>query len=357
MSGLPATKQLSRAAGVLALAGYATACGARSWLPSDPRWEDGGTCVGTDVPIVPNVPNLYFVLDVSGSMLDNGKWGNVRTAVADLVREIGANANFGVTVFPEPGASECTAGIEVMPLRPGDWGGATQAAFIAATALTPNGGTPTAATFHSLVHKLAALPSLTFVILATDGGPNCDAAIQPCTVDQCTTNIDGTNTLQCPPGGPANCCTGNPEGCLDGDATAQAVSDLRTAGVQTYVMGIPGSAPYAAVLDQLATAGGTARPSEPLYYQVDSPDTNALSDAFEQIADAVMKSCTLLLEKNPGDPNMVNVAVNGTVIPSDGPDGWTLHGQTVTLSGASCGAFEGAASLPVRISQGCPTVR
>ena len=30
--------------------------------------------------------DLYFVLDVSGSMLDNGKWGNVRTAVADLVR-------------------------------------------------------------------------------------------------------------------------------------------------------------------------------------------------------------------------------------------------------------------------------
>jgi len=355
MSGLPATKMV-RVAGVLALAGYATACGARSWLPSDPRSEDGGACLGTDVPIVPNVPNLYFVLDVSGSMLDNGKWPNVRSAVAGLVHTIGPNANFGVTVFPEPGGPECTAGIEVMPLRPGDWTGATEAAFDAATALTPNGGTPTAATFHALVHKLGALPGLTFVILATDGGPNCDASIAPCALDQCTTNIDGANP-QCMMSGTPNCCTGNPQGCLDGDATAEAVSDLRTAGVQTYVMGIPGSAPYADVLDQLATAGGTTRPSEPLYYQVNSSDTSALSDAFAQIADAAMKSCTLLLEKNPGDPGMVNVAVNGAVVPSDGPDGWTLHGQTVTLSGATCGAFEGAASLPVRVFQGCPTVR
>jgi hypothetical protein len=348
---------MARIAGVLALAGTAsTACGARTWLPSDHVVDDGGACVGTEVPIQPNVPNLYFVLDVSGSMLENGKWVNVRSAVANLMSKTGANARFGVTVFPASGTQECAPGVEVMPLRLGDATGATESAFITATALTPQGGTPTAATFRSLVSKLGSLSGVTFVILATDGGPNCDATIAPCSIDQCTTNIDEAST-QCAPGGSLNCCAGNLLGCLDGDASAQAISDLRAAGVQTYVMGIPGSAPYAAVLDQLAMAGGTSRGSEPLYYQVNTPDTTALEQAFQQIASAAMRSCTLLLANDPADPNQVNVAIDGTVVPRSGPNGWALHGQTVTLSGSTCGAVQSSAAPPVHVLEGCPTVR
>jgi len=356
---------VSRVVAALALAGtpWMSACGARSWLPADQTADDtqnpdGASCVGTDVPLQPNVPNLYFVLDVSGSMLENDKWVNVRAAVASLVNQVGANAKFGVTVFPAPGTNDCAAGVEVMSLRLGDSLGNTETAFMAATAITPAGGTPTAATFRSLVPKLRDLPGFTFVILATDGGPNCDPTITQCSVDQCTSNIDQAN--MCMPGGPMNCCTGingNVLGCLDGDATAQAVSALRAAGVQTYVMGIPGSAPYTAVLDQVAVAGGTARPVEPLYYQVDSPDTTALAGAFQQIADAAMKSCTLILGRAPGDPNKVNVAVDGTVVPSEGPNGWALHGQTVTLSGAACGAVQADSAPTVHVVEGCPTVR
>ncbi len=347
---------MCRVAIISAIAGAAsTACGARSWLPLDSTADDAGACVGVEVPIQPNVPNLYFVLDVSGSMLENGKWSNVRNAVANLISSIGASARFGVTVFPAPGGSECAAGAEVMPLRLGDPNGVTRAAFVAATALTPNGGTPTAATFRSLVPKLGSLPGITYAILATDGGPNCDPTIAACSVDQCTTNIDqGDQPGKCPT---ANCCTGNPEGCLDGTASAQAVAALLAAGVQTYVMGIPGSAPYTSVLDGLATAGGTARGSEPEYYQVDSPDTSALGTAFQQIVEAAMKSCTLVLERSPADPNSVNVAVNGSVVPSSGPNGWSLRGPTVTLSGTTCEAFQAAETSPVQVLQGCPTIR
>lgn len=351
--------RLSRLAGALALGGtLSIACGARTWLPSDAiDTGDGASCQGKDVPLEPNVPNLYFVLDVSGSMLEDNKWDNVRMAARLLVQQLGASAKFGVTVFPAPGTSECTAGVEVMPLRLGDSNGTTETAFINATAITPAGGTPTAATFRALVPKLRDLPGVTFVILATDGGPNCDASLGQCSADQCTNNIDLAN--MCSTAGP-NCCAapqGDVLGCLDGTATAAAVSALHDAGVQTYVMGIPGSAPYTAVLDAVAMAGGTARSSEPLYYQVDSPDTTALGAAFGQIAADAMKSCTLLLGRAPSDPNKVNVAVDGTLLPSDGPNGWAIHGQTVTLSGAACGAVRGDTAPTVHVLDGCPTVR
>jgi hypothetical protein len=350
-----------------------TACGARSWLPvSDaggpadaPAAGDGivaPSCSGTLVPVLPNVPDLYFVLDSSQSMAQDDKWTNVRTVIGSLIFELGARARFGATVFPAPGGDQCAPGQEVMPLVLGDSLGQTENAFLQATALTPRGGTPTAATFQGLSDKFsgASVPSprTTFLILATDGGPNCNSAPRAtaCPIDQCTRNID--SLPGCSAGVAPNCCAGtDPRGCLDGPATAAAISDLLGLGIRTYVLGIPGSAPYAGVLDMLATAGGTARASEPLYYRVDSTDTTALGSALGEIAAAVMKSCTLTLERPPSDPDRVNVYVDGTIVGHDGPDGWTLVDRTVTLEGGSCGAFQADAGAPrLQVIEGCPTV-
>jgi hypothetical protein len=242
------------------------ACGARTGLLVPLDTEDGGltgpVCVGTDIPLDTNAPNLYFVLDGSTSMQEENKWANVRTAVAGLISQLGPRAAYGAAIFPAQGMDACSTGAEVMPVTPGDSQGATAAAFLAATSLDPMGGTPPAATLQALVPELSTFPQLTFAILATDGGPNCDAALS-CDVTTCTSNMDGVNG--CPVGGPPNCCdpTTGAGGlaCLDGTATAAAVTALRAAGVDTYVMGIPGSAPYAEVLDALAMAGGGARAS------------------------------------------------------------------------------------------------
>src|SRR5579864_1138776 len=342
---------MSRCAGMLAFVfAPLVACGARTWLPAgqtDQQTDHEESCTGSPVPLVPNVPNLYFVLDASGSMLENSKWENVRSAVGGLIHELGQNARFGATVFPAPSSGNCSTGTEVMALRLGDAAGQAEAAFRAATAIVPNGGTPTSATFRSLMGKVTSFRGTTSVILATDGGPNCDTQIANCTIDQCTSNIDDlkvNGTQICSAGAAPNCCDpndptrpGSPLGCLDGDATAQAIADLQAVGVQTYVMGIPGSSPYGAVLDQLASAGGTARPSEPRYYAVDSADTAVLGSALEDIAARALRSCTLVLSKIPGDPQKVNVYLDGTVVASDGPDGWSLNGQVVTLEGAACG--------------------
>jgi hypothetical protein len=345
------------------------ACGARSGLPefsntveeTPDAGQDAGSCMATSVAVDPNVPNLYFVLDISGSMLRDHKWDNVRQAAASLIQELGTHARFGASVFPKPMSNACDSGVEVMPLRLGDTQGMTANYFMAATAVTPNGGTPTAATLQALLPNLRGLRGLTFVILATDGGPNCNANVASCPVDQCTRNIDQINA-QCTPGGSVNCCDASQPagGCLDGDATAQAVRDLRAAGVQTYVMGIPGSAPYAPVLDQMAIAGGTARAGQPRYYAVNTPDEAALAAAFEEIAATVMRGCALRLSDAVPNPNRVNLYLDGAVVPQ-GPDGWSLDGQTVTLQGSTCASFQGgppnAAPAPVLVTQGCPTVR
>jgi hypothetical protein len=352
-------------AGVLALCGVPlAACGARTGLPVeqfDAGSENTAACVGTSVPVEPNVPNVYFVLDISGSMIADGKWSHVRSAVAGMIGDLGANARFGATVFPAPGLDQCAAGVEVMPLRLGDGQGATAGAFLAATNLVPQGGTPTAATFRSLLPKLRDLHGITFAILATDGGPNCDPGLFTCSIDQCTSNIDAVP--QCFAGGPRNCCdpmqAGSGLGCLDASAASRAVFDLREVGVRTYVMGIPGSSPYGSVLDDLAIAGGTARQGQPRYYAVDSANESALASGLRDISASAMRGCVLMLGRAVADPNKVNVFVDGTLVPS-GPNGWSWSGKAIALQGASCDAVQinqGVPVPPIRVVEGCATVR
>jgi hypothetical protein len=344
------------------VAGTAVACGARTGLllpgtEAGDAGPGGPSCTGTEIPLEVNAPNLYFVLDASGSMQEDSKWSNVQAVVAQLITELGERARFGAAVFPAPLTNECATGVEVMPLRLGDSQGATASAFMTATSITPVGGTPTAATIAALTPELGGFPESTFAVLATDGGPNCDAALA-CGVDQCTSNMDGAQG--CPVGGTPNCCdptTGiGGLGCLDGPRATQAVSALSAAGVPTYVLGIPGSAPYAAVLDDLATAGGTARPTEPLYYRVDSADTSALGAAFAQIAAQITASCTFILKHAPKQPDEFNVYVGGAVVPRDGPDGWSLQGTKLALEGATCASIRSGTALSVRVLEGCPTV-
>jgi hypothetical protein len=358
-------RHLSGLAWLAVLASAGAGCGARTGLllPS----LEGGTeavdaapdtsCEQSPISIEPNVPNLYFVLDVSSSMSEDMKWTNVRTVVGQLITQLGASAKFGATVFPAQGTGDvCSAGAEVMPLRSGDAQGATARAFLEATNFPPHGGTPTAATLEGLTKELSALRGPTFVILATDGGPNCNSALT-CDLSTCTSNID--DGPGCPPAGPSCCIPGVAAGlgCLDGARTVTAVSALDALGIETFVLGIPGSAPYAAVLDSVAVAGGTARTVEPLYYRADDADPTTLAAVLADIAAQTMASCTFALAQAPKDPGAVNVQIDGAVVPEEGPDGWALSGAQLTLRGASCRAVQGTATpSPLSVVEGCPTV-
>jgi hypothetical protein len=322
-------------------------------------------CACADEPLGGDPPTLYFVLDRSASMADDSKWKTIITVIGGVVEALGPRAKIGAAVFPDPHTDQCGAGIEVFAPTRGD-APAGQAGPVEATFLTqlgrlaPQGGTPTAATLAALAPHVKSLAASgkTYMILATDGGPNCNADAD-CDASTCELNIEQALPA-CSPSGSTNCCAngsyGAPTSCLDGQATADAVTQLAQNGVPVYVVGVPGSAPYADLLNQLAMNGGTARTEPPYYYAVDSADVAAFSAAISSVAASIAGSCTLTLDQPPPDPAQVNVFLDEQPLPQAGPDGWSLDGQTVTIDGASCNAIRAGSVLDVRVVAGCHTL-
>jgi hypothetical protein len=338
--------------------------------------KEGGVCACVDQPLLGDPPTFYFVLDRSGSMSapwdgtpgSPSKWATVLTELQHLVVALGPRASYAAAVFPDPRFDGCSAGREVFPAAAGlsavrgdapagTLGPHEQALLSALAQGSPSGGTPTAATLVQLASRISSLPGKRYVIFATDGGPNCNSGVS-CTFDQCTENIDGAPG--CPPLGPINCCIdpnwGSGQGCLDAQPTIAAVEAIARAGIPVYVVGVPQSEPYAALLDALAVAGGTARSTEPKYYAASASDPSALLDALSRIAAQITGSCTLMLNQPPPDPSLVNVFFDGQPLPQGGPDGWTLVSSTVTVLGASCSRILDGSVLDVRVVAGCPTV-
>jgi len=329
-------------------------------VPICGKMDDGSYCDCVDVPLFTDPPNLYFVLDRSGSMADGNKWAQVRSTMATVLRALGPRANFGAEVFPGFANESCALPVEIMPMSPGDppgqGNGPTTSMFLARTTDAPYGGTPMAEALREVLPKLKMLTGKSFVILATDGGPNCNGTVS-CGVNKCMPNIE--NQVGCPPGGPTNCCTlpyGTPESCLDDSPTAAAVSALKSAGFPTYIIGIPGSTPYANVLDALAIAGGTAQSTSPRYYAVSAAGSDALLATLKKIAAKIIATCDYTLTSAPADPGLVNVYLDEVVLPQDPVNGWKIDGDTVTLLGTACSSVLNGDVLGVRIVTGCPTV-
>ncbi|CAN5269134.1 hypothetical protein BH09MYX1_BH09MYX1_64110 [soil metagenome] len=319
---------------------------------------DYGVCACSEVRLLGDVPNLYFVLDRSGSMIENDKWKTVRVVVVQTVTRLGPRVNVGAAIYPSD--QSCGAGKEVLSTRPGDSPagvfGPTANALATATAVPELGGTSTSSTLAGLTSKITKLTGKTFVILATDGAPNCNPGAV-CGADECQSNIEALQG--CPKGGQPNCCaTGGrdgPEFCLDSAATYAAIDALAAAGVDTYVIGVPGSGPYSEILDQMAIHGGTGRGTSPEYYRVDSTDAKAFGDARTAIAAKITATCTFPLESVP-EPEKLNVFFDGVVLPKDEVNGWKLDGTKVEVVGAACEKLKRGEILSVRVVAGCPTI-
>jgi hypothetical protein len=342
---------------------------ASSYGPPGCGVVDGGrVCDCVDqTPLLTDIPNIYFFLDRSGSMSEDDKWDTVRKVVGDTLLALGPRTNVGLATFPHYQMNGCTPGVEMVSMRPGDapagTRGPTYLSFDVACNMLPAGGTPTAATLSALLPTLQGLSGRTFAILATDGGPNCNLDLT-CSVTTCTRNMDNLPGSGCVANTPPNCCdpavagVGANAECLDDVATRDAVQAFAAAGIPVYIIGVPGSAPYATLLNDLAVAGNTAQMNgPPFYYAVDSTDIAAFAKALDAIAAKITASCTLTLSKPPDDPTRVNVWINQTLVPQDAANGgWSLSGATVTLVGQTCADVLSGKSLDVRIIAGCPTI-
>lgn len=293
-------------------------------------------------------------------MAEDNRWDQVRRVVGQILRGLGPRANFGATVFPGFQTTTCAPSKEVLPISPGDPPGSTDGpttdALLTATARRPSGGTPTAEALRAVAQRLRGVTGKTFVILATDGGPNCNAGAA-CEFDQCLANIE--DTPDCPSEGPFNCCAppeGDPLGCLDAMPTTSAVLALKAQGIPVYVVGLPGAATFSALLDTLAESGGTALAKSPKYYRVDNTSGTDLLSALKKIAAKITATCEFRLKESPAAPNRVNVYLDEKVLAKDPIDGWTLEDDKITLVGKACSSVLAGDVLSVRIIAGCPTV-
>lgn len=316
--------------------------------------------------------NLLIVIDKSGSMAEtpsgfgSDKWTAMQSALEASLMAVQEDLALGVDLYPFPDGCEVpsTAAVQV-PVEAGSTALPKILDLLDTTA--PSGGTPTAQALARARRYFTNgagvdLEGDRYVLLATDGGPNCNDGLT-CSADACTVNLDG----QCPMA-VANCCDsaqagpGAEAGCLDDAATVQQVERLASAGISTFVVGIPGSEAYADALDAFAEAGGRTNPgAPPSYFAVNAAGTGAggLTGVLDSITRGLITSCKFQLDSDPPDVGRLNVEIDGEVIPMLGGDGWALDESTdpptLVLEGATCERVEAEGAQSVVITFGCPT--
>jgi hypothetical protein len=278
-------KIVSLAAAAVASVGALVACQTYDFEPVEPL-ALAKTNQVKKVVARKSKPNLMLVVDKSGSMMDE-----TPTRISELQRAMVGNsadgfltaartatvARMGLAVYPtatstEPCGMPVNGGASVVPGKmvydivdaPSDDESALNtasqqiAAFIqgmGANATNPDqqvkGGTPTAA----MLALIGNLPSLNteerddFILLMTDGLPNCNASLPP---NQCIICADGS----APP------CNPDVRSCLDDARAVREIQTLSQKGIRTIVVGF-GSATAGTLaappLNAMAEAGGMAR--------------------------------------------------------------------------------------------------
>lgn len=299
------------------------------------------------------------------------RWTELQAAVPKFLADTGPLVRFGLVTYPDPRKetgiealcreASSTTVLKDLPVAEDD------ASLLAhANAINdllqkipnagdgrPLGGTPTSLSLR-FVKDLPGLQDAEreqFVVLLTDGLPNCNK-------DNAYSGVKDPQLCQCTL---SNCTSlAEKRGCLDKDATVEAVKELAAKNITTIVIGFgtetaTGTGPV--VLDAMARAGGFARtcaegetscgPNDPCnpstrlcsrsFYQ--AGNQAELSQALEAISRAVRpgEPCLIKLDPSqlPTDPKLVVVYVEGErTVAGDGT--WTLTDRGVLFNGPTC---------------------
>lgn len=337
-----------------------------------------GSCGQSAITATPRDVNILLIVDKSHSMLDKppdfttDKWTAMKSALQTALQGSQNTIDFGLELFPALDATTCqmpAAGTLNIPIEDGTTGVPKINALLGNPSTTPSGETPMAAALASALTYFTAGAGKTlkgdkYVLLATDGGPDCNATPPstnpPCQAAQCTTNIDG----KCPIPDGGNCCynAATAESCLDTQHAIDNVTALASAKIPTFVVGIPGSENYATILNSLATAGGRPQSGTTKYYAVTTTGTvpGGLTQVLENITKTLITSCRLQLQTQPPDLGLLNVVIDGKTIPQLGTNGWDIDQSTspptIVLKGDTCTHIETVGAQQVQIIYGCPTI-
>jgi hypothetical protein len=157
-----------------------------------------------------------------------------------------------------------------------------------------------------------------FILLATDGEPNCGLSTRTGRADINTVDVTGAT---------------------------DAMTTAKAAGFTAYVIGI---GPSLANLTKLAQAGSGRD-----FFPATSPEQ--LADALSSIG-SIVGSCSFEANDVPPDPNNVAVYVNKQQVSRSDSEGWKYGGseKEIVLTGKYCDQIQGGSDTDVQILFGCP---
>jgi Mg-chelatase subunit ChlD len=270
--------------------------------PQEPELAADDACQTRTIDLRGAAPDMLIVLDRSLSMSLNRRWAPSKEAVKAITRDFGGLLRFGMSVFPGSGG-ECSQGRLDVPLAIDNSAAISELVDqTEASGLTPTGPALSQALriLRDRAHGADGDVPPAYVLLVTDGEPNCHALpLFPDITQQ--------------------------------DAARAAVRALRENNVPTYVIGYQIEAAYQGMMNDLAVLGGTSR-----YRPVESGEQ--IVATFREIAKDVVE-CNFELTETP-DARRVRVEIDQQTIALGASDGWTLDGQTITLQGAACAKLQ-----------------
>jgi hypothetical protein len=288
-------------------------------------------------------PDIMIVFDKSGSMQDGSKYTQTCSAVSNAVTSAaGTQIHWGLIFFPNGGdcAVASAPDVEVGP------DGASQIPGILSSN-APTGSTPAYKAIDLAIqsYNLMTDDRAHYILLATDGMPNCEGDDVPRMV-RCTDDTGCLPTEYCEPA-PApivGLCMPKPK-----DLAINEIALALQYGIKTYVVGMDIDTGVEDTLNRMADAGGTARPGDTKYYPVS--DQSSLEQALANITMQII-SCTFALDQAPpADPSYIGVTVGDQPIARDPTqtNGWDVDAtaRTITFFGDACTTLQ---SNPAAVS-------
>lgn len=308
--------------------------------------------------------DVMFLIDRSGSMLWNiqgqvdvppSRWSLLQDALGQVLPSLQDSVALGALFFPQPPADQQNpADLCIVPTAADVPPGAHNASAILSvfTNTQPLGGTPT---FDALTVAASSLSAAAgrgdarYMVLATDGGPNCNFTLDG---DTCTCTYPPDPTICQTANGGAN------YDCLDDARTVMQMANVFATGIPIFVIGIAdeGDPVLAQTLNAMAVAGGRPLMTGPeSYYSVRQPADlqAALSAVRDQVA-----VCAFVTPSRPDDPNDIVLSLNGVPIARDltrvnGWDWTDVNFGEVTLFGAACASVVADPTAMLTARVGC----